>query len=174
VSPLVGLDRLTRQPAYAGHLDALLLAPRPDDALVTSLVARVELRGGLRCWRRLSGLATQLGLDLPQLALELGGLGVQCSLAALGTFDFDEALDCVTCLLGRSLHRLHRGLQTLVDQRLKRGRSHGRFSSWVTIDLAEDERREEVAASRPVDADPVKSADVVCDDCRVISVLVRR
>jgi hypothetical protein len=29
-------------------------------------------------------------------------------------------------------------------------------------------------ASRPVDADPVKSAGVVCDDCRVISVLVRR
>jgi hypothetical protein len=79
---------------------------------------------------------------------------VQCGLTAFLTLDLDKALDSVTSSLGCTLHELHWGLQALADQRLQRGRGHDGFSSWVATDLAEDERREDVAGSRPVDADP--------------------
>jgi hypothetical protein len=142
VSVLVGLDRLTWQVSTLGrHVDALGRAPGPHLGNAG--------RGNFG-W-----LVAELGLGLAQLALQLCHLGVQCSLAALLAFDLDEALDCVTGSLRRTLLRLHGRLEALADQRLQGGRSRDRFSSCVVTDLAEDERGEDVARSRPIDADPL-------------------
>jgi hypothetical protein len=42
----MGLDRFTRQPAHAWHLDALEHAPRPDGCTVPSLVIGSAFEAG--------------------------------------------------------------------------------------------------------------------------------
>ncbi len=96
---LVGLDRLTRQPAHAWDLDALGHAPGPNDCLVTSLIARFGLR------RRCSHcrLGSQLGLGLPELSFEPSDPSAGGCLAALLLLDLAKALRCLVsplrCLL---------------------------------------------------------------------------